>query len=359
LLTERNRKTRTNTLHISLNFAPGEKLSTEEMQTIAMEYMKRIGFSEQPFLVYQHHDTNHPHVHIVTTNIVSPMSAINLHSLAKRLSEPARKEIELAFGLVQAEKSEKKPALGASPLAIVPVNQGTEAIKHAITNILGEVLRRYKFSSLEELNLILADMNLMADRGRPGSRMFEAGGLVYSLLDENGHRTGVAIKASDIYGKPTLKALDRKFVQNGVKKLGVQHYTARAVASVIKYGRTPESFRSLLVERRLSLHAHHNSSGAPDRVDVVDHRNGTVFSHQELGIALADLTKNVLAPNGPPQPQRKTTCKTSSTSTDHSGLAAAHALSEALAAIWLSGGYMGAPDEYPLKKKKKRKGPPR
>jgi len=66
-----NRKTKTNTVHISLNFAPGEKLSTDQLSKIASFYMSQIGFGNQPFLVYEHHDAAHPHVHILSTNIRS------------------------------------------------------------------------------------------------------------------------------------------------------------------------------------------------------------------------------------------------------------------------------------------------
>lgn len=356
LLVDRQRKRKTNTLHISLNFAPGEKLTRERMKTIAMDYMTRIGFSGQPFLVYQHHDTNHPHLHIVTTNIVSPTSHIETHNLAKRLSNQARKDIELAFGLVQAERSGKKTVVSASPMAAQPVRHGKEEIKHAITNLLGEVLRRYKFTSLDELNLILRDMNLVADRGKNGSRMFEAGGLVYSLLDADGHRTGVAIKASDIYGKPTLAALERKFAQNAVKKLGAQHFTAQSVASALQYGKTAESFQRQILLRRLSMREHYDPTGILDRINFVDHRNGTVLSHQDLGIALTDLTNKAIAPSPRSRPDRKLPRK--ARASDQANQAAAYALSQALAAIWLSGGSMGAPEEYPRKRKKKKKRPP-
>lgn len=68
-LTQLNEKSKTNTLHLSLNFSPDDVLDTETMQRIAADYMERIGFGKQPFLVYQHNDTAHPHIHIVTTTI--------------------------------------------------------------------------------------------------------------------------------------------------------------------------------------------------------------------------------------------------------------------------------------------------
>ncbi|MDX3917227.1 MAG: relaxase/mobilization nuclease domain-containing protein, partial [Pseudosphingobacterium sp.] len=57
---------KTNALHISLNFHSSEKLDDAEMQQIAAAYMERIGFGDQPFLVYRHHDVSHQHFHIAT-----------------------------------------------------------------------------------------------------------------------------------------------------------------------------------------------------------------------------------------------------------------------------------------------------
>ena len=64
-----NQRTKTNVLHVSLNFHPEEKLSEEKLKTIAAVYMDKIGFGKQPYLVYQHFDAAHIHVHIVSTSI--------------------------------------------------------------------------------------------------------------------------------------------------------------------------------------------------------------------------------------------------------------------------------------------------
>ncbi|MBU0695419.1 MAG: relaxase/mobilization nuclease domain-containing protein, partial [Bacteroidetes bacterium] len=67
-------------------------------------YMGRIGFSKQPYLIYQHQDAGHPHVHIVTTNIQSSGERISLHNLGKTKSEEARKIIEKSYNLIPASK---------------------------------------------------------------------------------------------------------------------------------------------------------------------------------------------------------------------------------------------------------------
>src|SRR3954447_21485545 len=59
-----NEKAKTNSLHISLNFDPSDQVDKEKLTEIASIYMEIIGFKDQPYLVYQHHDAGHPHIHI-------------------------------------------------------------------------------------------------------------------------------------------------------------------------------------------------------------------------------------------------------------------------------------------------------
>src|SRR6187455_646365 len=54
-LASRNERTKVNSVHISLNFDPSEKLGTETLVKIADAYMEKIGFDAQPYLVYEHH----------------------------------------------------------------------------------------------------------------------------------------------------------------------------------------------------------------------------------------------------------------------------------------------------------------
>ncbi len=69
--------------------------------------MTGIGFGEQPYLVYQHHDSGHAHIHIVTTNIKGDGKRISLHNLGKQLSEKTRREIENEFKLIKADTRQK------------------------------------------------------------------------------------------------------------------------------------------------------------------------------------------------------------------------------------------------------------
>ncbi len=141
-------------MHISLNFALHEKLEKDKLAEIASIYMQKIGFGDQPYLVYQHLDAGHPHIHIVTTNIQQDGKRISLHNLGRNESTKARKEIELAFKLVRAE-NQNKQADEIKPVNVQRVAYGKSPTKRGIINVLDAVLPNYKYASLAELNAIL------------------------------------------------------------------------------------------------------------------------------------------------------------------------------------------------------------
>jgi type IV secretory pathway VirD2 relaxase len=119
-----NPRAKTNAVHISLNFDPSEKLSPQTMTEIAQKYMEKIDFGGQPYLVYQHYDAGHPHMHIVTTNIESDGTRIDLHNIGKNQSETARKELEKIYNLVPAESKTQQEAINVKAIKAEKVQYG-------------------------------------------------------------------------------------------------------------------------------------------------------------------------------------------------------------------------------------------
>ena len=56
--------------------------------------MNKIGFVEQPFLVYKHEDAGHPHIHIVSTTIKGDGSRINTHNIGRNQSEKQEEKLK-------------------------------------------------------------------------------------------------------------------------------------------------------------------------------------------------------------------------------------------------------------------------
>jgi Relaxase/Mobilisation nuclease domain len=209
-----NRWVGINALHITINFAPVERYDREKLIAITQDYMEGIGFKDQPYLVYQHFDAGHPHLHIVTTNIRDNGDPINLHRLVLKKSEPTRKAIEEKYGLVKRERREQQQPdlISARPPEVI--QYGKRPTEEAITDVLNYVLHQYRYQDLMELNAILKLYNLRANPGKPGGRMHAHGGLQYRILDIKGKYIGTPIKTSAFYLNPGLNWLQEKFQAN-------------------------------------------------------------------------------------------------------------------------------------------------
>lgn len=288
LLTELNQRTKNNSVHISLNFDPSEKLPDELLKEIAEVYLEKIGFGGQPYLLYRHEDAGHPHLHIVTTNIKADGRAIHLHWLGKKKSEPARREIEIVYGLIKAEESKLQYSYKLKPVNAARVIYGKSETKRAIGNVLQNVLSVYKYASLPELNAVLKQYNIVADRGEEGSRVFRHRGLVYRVLDERGNKVGVPVKASLFFKETTLKAIEARFEKNKVAKDDPKVKVRMKNAVDLYFLGKDKSLDGLvaaLKKQGIDTVIRRNEEGVVYGVTYVDHQSKCVFNGSALGKA--------------------------------------------------------------------------
>jgi len=271
-----------NSVHVSLNFDPSEQLSSEQLQEIADTYMQKIGFGEQPYLVYQHFDAGHPHIHVVSVKVRADGSRVDMQNIGRNQSDKARKEIEIAYNLVRAEGSKKDQKL--KPAYSQKVQYGRSDSRRAIASVLDAVLNTYKYASLPELNAVLRQYNVMADRGSESSRVYQHKGLLYRVLDQHGNPVGVPIKASSFYNKPTLKFLEGKFRENESKRLPFKSRIKNAIDMALLGNKTTlEGLVNVLQKQGIHTELRTNETGMIYGITYVDHQTKCVFNGSELG----------------------------------------------------------------------------
>ncbi len=283
---ELNERAQTKTLHVSLNFDPSEKFSNDKLLKIAADYMDKIGFGDQPYLVYKHEDAGHPHIHVVVTTIRNDGSRINTHNIGRNQSEKARKEIEQAYKLVRAEDQKRSNQQTVKPVNAEKVVYGKTETKRSITNVVNAVLNKYKFSSLPEFNAILKQYNVVADRGKEEGRIYKHKGLVYRVLDEDGNKKGVPIKASSINSQPTLAKLEKLFEQNEAQKQPLKKSVKAKLDEVL--AQQPSSmteFKKLLEQKNIYTVLRQNEEGRIYGITFVDNASKVVFNGSDLGKA--------------------------------------------------------------------------
>ncbi|WP_288878827.1 relaxase/mobilization nuclease domain-containing protein [Pedobacter panaciterrae] len=280
---EMNQLVKTNSVHISLNFAPGEQIDTAKMKAIAAEYLDKIGFGDQPYLVYRHEDAGHPHLHIATVKVRLDGTRVETQNIGKDLSEPARIALEKKYNLVKAE-DHKQQLFSIKPVDVHKVLYGQTDTRRAIANVLGKVVDGYKYTSLPELNAVLRLYNVEAYRGSEESRVFKNKGLMYRVLDQNGNSVGVPIKASLFHGSPTLQALEKKYLRNDV---GRQQYKDRLKNNIDFTLRNADSDLKIFAEKMLGQGIHviarQGAGGGIYGVTYIDIKTKCVFNGSDLG----------------------------------------------------------------------------
>jgi len=279
-LTKLNSRSKTNAMHISLNFHKDDKLNPQLLQQIAVEYMEMIGFADQPFIAYKHFDTDHPHLHIATTLINKNGERIKTEAIGKSLSEPARIYIENKYGLVQA--SGRK--LANEPYIRIAV-YGSKPTKRQIANITRSVKRDYAFTSFQEYKAILSMFNVFADRGDPETLMYKNNGLLYSILDSHGNSIGVPIKASSISTAVTIKELEKCYGPNTEKRRPKKEDLKNRINKVLQnyHQFSKSTLQKELAAHQIALIYRQNDAGLVYGITFIDHKNLTVFNGSDLG----------------------------------------------------------------------------
>lgn len=92
--------------HVSLNFAETDTLSNKQLVAIAQEYLSGMGFDNNLYSVWKHHDADHLHIHALASRIRYDGSVVSDSNNYKR-SEALCRRLESKYGLAAVRSSEE------------------------------------------------------------------------------------------------------------------------------------------------------------------------------------------------------------------------------------------------------------
>lgn len=288
---EKNPRTKTNVVHVSLNFSPKDNINEELMVKIANRYMQEIGFGQQPYLIFRHQDTRHPHMHIISTNISSAGKRIETHNIGRILSEKARKKLETEFRLIKAEEQGKQ-LFPSKPLE--KAEYGISETKAIITNIVTDVMRTYQYASIGEFRAAIAQYNIgMQLRSMRAKDSFP--GIIYFVTDNKGNQKSTAVFASKIFSNPTYKTLSKRANRNRQKKETFKKNLRSLIYLKLNEVDSKKDWKSslqdLLKKEGVYMHFAKNENGKSFGLSFVDNKTRSVFKASDLG---KDLTHSAL-----------------------------------------------------------------
>lgn len=274
-------------IHVSLNPHPDDRLTDEQLSDIGREYIERMGFGDQPYMIFKHEDLDRQHLHIVSTRVRGDGTLIS----DKKNYEKSRKitdHLEHKYGLHSKEKRQ------GEAWRLTPVDVAAGNLKRQMSNIIKSLAEMYKFQTFGEYRALLSLYNIGVEKVEGDNKGHRYTGLVYSALDKEGNRVGKPLKSSLFGKKYGAEALEEAMRKSGeaIKAKGIIADTRVTVAASLTKVRTGKEFRAELQERGIDLVLRRNDAGRIYGATFIDHNSRTVLNGSALG---KDFAANALA----------------------------------------------------------------
>ncbi len=278
-LASRNPRVEKPTVHLSLAFHPSEQLNNDLLRRISQEFLDAAGYGKQPYLLYQHHDTAHPHVHIVTVCVDRKGQKISDTFIRNRMNT-IRQQLEKKFGLIEAEgvKPERQDRVGEGPAGSRRLGQ--QETKAAIEATLNRVTSRYSLASFEDLRRLLATYHIDARTIHRKVSGRTTTGVVFRLTDGI-KPISVAIKASKLESRPTYDRLQGLFKAGQAGKIDQKPHLLNALRRQLSGYKAMTEADFYNVVRSAGVQVVETNG----TYLYIDHSRGGVWHEAELGKA--------------------------------------------------------------------------
>lgn len=267
-------RTKKPVLHISLNPHPEDKLTDQDFEILAREYLDKLGFGEQPWVMYKHEDIDRHHIHIVTVNVNEQGKRLNQAFLFRR-SKKITSELEDNYNLHKAQRERVSPDTPITKL------DPTGDIKRQLANIVKLVGMRWQFQTLGEYNAILSLYNIRCEAtdGKVNGREYH--GLVYFATNDAGETIANPFKASRLGKFASRSAVENKF-ERSATSINLKP-SRRIISSVINDSSGKDDFIAKLREKGIDILIRENNDGRIYGVTFIDHNTHTVLNGSRLG----------------------------------------------------------------------------
>lgn len=266
-------------IHISLNPHEEDKLTDEQLSEIAEKYMQKMGYGEQPYIVFKHTDIERKHIHIVSVQVDSTGKKIK-DSKRNERSVAVTEDLEREYGLHPA-KGQKK----VEHWQLIRIDPALGNLKKQMAAIIKPACKMYRFQTLGEFRALLSFYNIGVEevQGTRNGKPYR--GLLYTVLDEQRNKTGLPLKSS-LFGKEFgINALEKQMFKSGeiIKKGNNREKIRNRVADAFRDASTEEALRAKLQKLNISLFLRRNGTGRIVGVTFIDHNERYVMNGSRLG----------------------------------------------------------------------------
>ena len=277
---EANRRMTNTVFHASLNPSPEDRLTDEQLRKIACEYMERMGYGEQPYIVFKHKDISREHLHIVSLRVDEQGRKLP-HDFEARRSMEILRDLERKYGLHPSVKGQGL----TDREGLRKVNYPEGNVKQQISSVARSCLRNYKCSSYGEFRTLLELLNVSVEERTGTVDGRDYAGVIYGAMTDDGYGIGTPFKSSRIGKDVGYKALQKYYERSksALKQDGTLDRLRQTVKDAMSPDNTREEFRQLLKAENIDAIFRINPVGRIYGVTFIDHNDGIVANGSVLG----------------------------------------------------------------------------
>ena len=275
-----NRRTINTVFHVSLNPSPEDRLTDEQLGEIAHEYMERMGYGEQPYIVFKHGDIAREHLHIVSLRVDSSGRKISdSHEYDRSMS--ILRDLEQKYGLHPSIKGlELQDREG---LRKVDYQKGD--VKQQVSSTVRSCLRHYRCASFGEWRTLLETFNVSVEERTGTIDGRDYAGMIYGALTDDGYGIGTPFKSSRIGKDVGYEALQRYYERSktALKEPGALDGLRGKIADEMERCTNRAEFCERLRDKGVDAVFRLNAAGRIYGVTFIDHKQGIVANGSLLG----------------------------------------------------------------------------
>ena len=297
---EANRRTTNTVFHASLNPSPEDKLTDGQLRDIAQEYMERMGYGDQPYIVFKHKDIDREHLHVVSLRVDEQGRKLP-HDFEARRSMEILRDLERKYGLHPSVKGQGL----TDREGLRKVNYSEGNVKQQISSVARSCLRNYKCSSYGEFRTLLELLNVSVEERTGTVDGRDYAGVIYGAMTDDGYGIGTPFKSSRIGKDVGYKALQKYYERSksALKQDGTLNRLRQTVRDAMSPNNTRNEFRQLLKVENIDAIFRINPIGRIYGVTFIDHNDGIVANGSVLGKEFSANVFNELYP-APKQAQQ-------------------------------------------------------
>lgn len=269
--------------HASINPSITDGMTDAQVREFTREYMEKMGYGNQPYILYKHTDTGRIHYHIVSVRVDENGRKIPDFKERKR-SQQAMRELAAKYGYdvgkkkedgkEQGEEKETNPYQGFDPSA----GEYGRQIER-----IAELAMTYHFTNSRQFEVVMESLGVKVVPQEDGSVGFIG-------LDPKTHKECTALIRDTGIRYPTMDEIDAHAKDcKGKIKTREKQRVANLTRAAMKKCKTELHTLRYLAKSGIYVAFSKTTDGKIFGVTFVDHHNKCAFKASEVGIKAAEF----------------------------------------------------------------------